>query len=334
MRFLSICLCLSVFVTFVSAQEKVRIDEGPVMAFTKYNQVPGKEYNDGKLYLEEPVFLQKGDWLNVCAISSEKRLYVLLFDFAEKKYIRVSDDSIYQSSNWHGNLTWTCNRTDTFAIMIAVSVERGDPEDWYSSVKIDTPKISFTISRYRKPASDPGLGWSFPQRLSYLSNHWMAGFRAMPRKANPQSVKNGKPAYEYFPEIPVTLLDSMGASVMELGYSRHNSYFQYTADMPYKKAKEVYNKLQGLLKQNTSKMEVTNFNAPNQFRRVNELETTLFFIKIPAKKVPVEYFLFNKAGPGFANIPISLFLFGNKEWAKVLIVMGEDGDDIYDIGIN
>lgn len=218
--------------------------------------------------------------------------------------------------------------------MIAAPVTRGDPDDWFYNREIDTPRISFSISSFRNSASYPNLGWSFRQRLSYLSNHRTAGFRAMPRKANPKSVSNGKPPYAYFPKIPVTLLDSMGVSVMELGYDHHHNYFQYTADMLYKKDKDVYNQIQGLLKVSTNKMEVTNFNAPNQFRRINELETTYFYLKIPAKKVPMEFNLFNKAEPGFANIPISLFLLGNNESAKVLIVMGEDGDDIYDIGID
>lgn len=316
----------------VTAQGKVNIEEGPVFAYSKYDQTPRQEYNDGKLYLTENIFLQKDDWLNVQAISREVRLFVLLYDLKERKYLRLSDDSLFISPFWKTALSWTSSRTDSFAIMIAAQVDRGS-DDMFSDEKIDTPKISFTISRYRSAADKPDWGMSFSERLAYLGNHWTAGYRCMPRQSNPKSELKGKPAYEFFPDAPLTLIDSMGASIMKLGYNHHNSYFQYTLDMPYAKAKAIYGKLQGLLKQATDKTVIEDFNSPNHLSRVNELALTNFYIKVQRKFVPVEFNLFTPAPAGFAYIPVSLFLLGDKTNAKVLLVMGEDGDDIYDIGM-
>jgi len=313
------------------AQEKAKFSIGPVEAITRTDQHP-TYYKDGKLYLIEDISLQKGDWLTVHAKSRDKRLYIFLYDPQKREYLKASDDSLYYAATWHGFFSWTAPQTDSLALIIATEIDKNE-DDFMDIPHIDTPQISYTLARYRSSASTPHTGWSFSERLSYLCNHWIAGYRAMPRQENPQSKINGKPAYEYIPVSPVTLHDSMGASVMHLGYDRHQSYFQYSGNLTYSKAKEMYKQLQGQLKRATDKEEITNFNDPSQFRRQLELESSTYYIKIPENKVPVEYHFLKPAGKGFVYIPVSLFLIGNKTEAKVLVVMGEIGDDIYDIGI-
>ncbi len=314
------------------AQEKVKITDGPVDAITRIDQLPTYSFNDGKLFLKEMLYLQNGDWLTVQAKSRDKRLFILLYDLQKKEYLKVSDDSLYNSGSWQCFLSFTSPRTDSFSLIIAAKESDYEYDEWVRE-KIDTPHISYTIAKYHSSYPAPNSGWNFTARLSYLCNHWTAGFRAMPRQENPQSKINGKPAYEYIPVTPVTLHDSMGASVMKLAYNHHQSYFQYSGAMPYQKARELYKQLQEQLKKATDKEEITNFNAPNQFRRKLELEASMYFIRVPKDKVPVEYFFLKSAGEGFLYIPVSLFLFGDKTDAKVLVVMGENGDDIYDIGI-
>ncbi len=68
-------------------------------------------------------------------------------------------------------------------------------------------------------------------------------------------------------------------------------------------------------------------------RRIKELATAYFGIKIPVSQAPPEYFYLENAGKNLVYLRVSLFLFGDKQKAKVLVVMGEAGSDIHDIGL-
>lgn len=287
-------------------------------------------FNDEKPYLKETVYLEKGDQLVAYAQSRASRLYILLYDLAAGKYIRASDDSIWQSPYYRCTLTQVIPRSDSFSIMIAGEADPDANEEGWTRSEVDTPRIDYTITAYRKSADNPAATWDLRQRLSYLCNHWTSGFRVMPKLANEEQKKSQKGVREYFPQAPVTILDSMGASLQTLNYGKTLVYFQFTPDLPYTRAKAIYDKLQAQLKGVTDKSEIQTFK--DGARRIKELATTYFSLKIPANKVPVDYYLIDDAGKGYKYLPINLFLFGTKEEAKVLVVMGEIGSDIYDIG--
>ncbi len=330
MQKLLLPVAIILFATFHTAgQGKADISQGPVLSYTKKDQVPGNKFiGDYKLYLKEQVYLEKDDWLVTHAQNRDSRLYVMLFDKKNGKYLQVADDSLYQPPYWRCTLSYIIPRTDTFQVMIATELDWGDEEDY--NPKIDTPKIDYTLAIYRPRLNNPTTSWNFTQRLSYLCNHWTAGFRAMPGEYQERPMKSGKPLREILPEDPVTVLDSMGASIQVLNSGKILAYFQYTADMPYSRAKTMYDKLLTQLKSATSKAEVKTFK--DGMRRMNELATAYFSLKVPAGKVPIDYSFTDDAGAGYKYLPVNLFLFGTDKQAKVMVVMGEISSDIYDVG--
>jgi len=121
----------------------------------------------------------------------------------------------------------------------------------------------------------------------------------------------------------------MNVSLQVLGHNGKLVYFMYTNDEPYSQAKKLYDELYTKLKAATDKASISDL---SQMRRVNEMATAYFSLKVPEIKKPIEFYLFGEAGKGFEYLPINLFLYGTKEKAKVLVVLGEPDSDIYDIG--
>jgi hypothetical protein len=266
---------------------------------------------------------------------------IYVYDRQAKKYIRAAEDTTRRNPSYETTLTWVAERSDSFDIMLAGRFDKSiydEGDSWVDPPKKDTPKLSYTIGILRAAKAEVDPAWDFRKRLSYVANHWTAGFTAMPRTANEEQEKSGKPIREYLPEAPVAVLNEMGVSIQVFGYgyqdkgNAHQAYFMFTADEPYAKAKATYDKLVAMLKPITDFVEVKNMNDPNSLRRVGELATARFALKVPNHKAPIDYWFLEDAGKGFKKLPISLFLFGDKQKAKVMIVLGEASDDIYDMG--
>lgn len=333
---------LPVTLVIGATAQKVDINNGPVTAFTKTNVKPGNRLGDQRLYHNEKVFLKKGDWLVAKAGTRNSRpISIDVYDRSLKKYVKSVEDTVRHELAAHyfrSELAFEATRTDTFDVLFDINYQNEMLEidklleaSWGTvDGKLDTVAIDFTIAVLNSSWRPKDTSWGFSQRLSYVCNNWTAGFSTIPKTYDEEEWKKSKKITAYYPVDPIALDDEMHVSLQLLSHDSKMVYFMYTEDKPYTEAKKIYDQLSAKLKPLTDKISVSNL---SEIARINELATTYFSIKIPEEKKPFEFFLLENAGKGFVYLPVNLFLFGDKQKAKVLVVVGEPGSDIYDIGL-
>lgn len=340
LRMTSVILFLASGVA-ANAQIKVNINNGPVQAYSKYNAKPSKRLGKNRLYLQEKVWLRKGDWLVAKAGTRFSRpVSIDVYDRISKKYVSTDEDTVLLSANVYkhrSEVNFQANRTDTFDILFNINYKNELVEsdkmvtDSYGSYsgELDTVSIDYTIAILKNDWQPGDTSWNFQQRLSYICNNWTAGFSTIPKTYDTKELDKYKRILQYYPTNPVSIDNRMGVSLMAFSHGSKLVYFMYSQEVPYAEAKKLYDELAAKLKVATDKFEVSNL---SDMKRINELATTYFKLKIPEEKKPFEFFLFGDAGKGFQYLPINLFLYGTKQMAKVLVVVGEPDSDIYDIG--
>jgi len=329
------CLLLMTSVA-LQAQPKAGILNGPVSTIIKKDVPLLKPLGKSRKYISQAVYLQKDDWLVVMAQSSGNPVSIDVYDRQIGKYISTIEDTTKHAlwgKTWRSVLLFRIPRTDTFDVLCNALKKEPliphDEDDEYSSSVADTVFVDFSVARLNTSWQPADTNWGMLQRLNYLASNWTAGFRTVAKTYDKErAAKEGK-ITEYFPDLQIAVDRRLQSSIIPLGYDRMLVYFMYTADTTYAAAKSLYDDLAKKLKPLTDYSKVADMSG---YHRVNELATTYFGIKIPESQVPPEYFLPEKAGKNQVYLPVSLFLYGNKQKAKVLVVMGETGSDIYDIG--
>ena len=329
------CLLLMTSVA-LQAQSKAGILNGPVSTIIKKDVPLLKPLGKSRKYISQAVYLQKDDWLVVMAQSSGNPVSIDVYDRQIGKYISTIEDTTKHAlwgKTWRSVLLFRIPRTDTFDVLCNALKKEPliphDEDDEYSSSVADTVFVDFSVARLNTSWQPADTNWGMLQRLNYLASNWTAGFRTVAKTYDKErAAKEGK-ITEYFPDLQIAVDRRLQSSIIPLGYDRMLVYFMYTADTTYAAAKSLYDDLAKKLKPLTDYSKVADMSG---YHRVNELATTYFGIKIPESQVPPEYFLPEKAGKNQVYLPVSLFLYGNKQKAKVLVVMGETGSDIYDIG--
>lgn len=334
----SLIIC-QLTVCSADAQTKIDINNGPVKAFSKNNGKPSERLGKTRLFLYESVWLKKGDWLVAKAGSRSKPVSIDVYDRVTKKYVKTDEDTLKHPLNtfhYRSELTFQANRSDTFDVLLSVNynvdlIELGQRESQsygFLTGSVDTALVDYTIAVLNSQWEPKDTNWSFQQRLSYICNNWTAGFSAIPKVYNKEEFEKSKKVVAYYPVDPIAIDDRLNVSLQVLSNGSTLVYFMYTNDEPFAQAKKMYDELFAKLKAATDKASVSNL---SKLRRVNELETSYFQLKIPADKRPFEYLSFFGNEKESQYLPINLFLFGTKQKAKVLVVIGEPDSDIYDI---
>jgi len=322
------------------AQLIVNINNGPVQAFSKYDCKPSKRLGKSRLYLNEKVWLKKGDWLVAKAgCHSRRPVSIDVYDRVSGKYVSTNEDTVLHTFGlirYRSELIFQANRTDTFDVLFNINYkneivelenEMNDSYGFYSR-SLDTASIDYTIAILNQDWQPKDTSWGFQQRLSYICNNWTAGFSTIPKTYDKNELEKYKKILAYYPTNPVPLDNQMAVSLQLLDHGNKLIYFMYSKDEPYVQAKKLYDELFVKLKAATDKYKISNL---SDMRRINELATTYFMVKIPYEKKPFEFYLYEDAGKGFRYLPINLFLYGNKQSAKVIVAIGEGSSDVYDI---
>ncbi len=332
------CFCCLLLLTSLAsqAQPKAGILNGPVSTIIKKEVPLLKPLGKSRKYISQAVYLQKDDWLVVMAQSSGNPVSIDVYDRQIGKYISTIEDTTKHAlwgKTWRSVLLFRIPRTDSFDVLCNALKKEPliphDEDDEYSSSRADTVFVDFSVARLNTSWQPADSNWGMLQRLNYLASNWTAGFRTVAKSYDKErAAKEGKIS-EYFPDLQIAVDRRLQSSIIPIGQGRKLVYYMYSADTTYAAAKSFYDELGKKLKPLTDYSKVTDMSG---YHRVNELATTYFGIKIPASQVPPEYFLPEKAGKNQVYLPVSLFLYGNKQKAKVLVVMGETGSDIYDIG--
>lgn len=324
-----------------ASAQKADILNGPVTAFTKTDVKPANRLGKQRLYHNEKVFLEKGDWLVAKAGSrGNKPVSIDVYDRSLKKYVQSVEDTVRHDlvpHRFRTELVFQAGRTDTFDVLFdinykqeMVEIDKLAEDSWGTVTgQLDTVAIDFTLAVTDASWQPKDSTWGFSQRLSYICNNWTAGFSTIPKTYDKEEWQKSKTITAYYPLDPVALDDRMGVSLQLLSHNSKLVYFMYTEDKSYAEAKRIYDELSDKLKRITDKATVSDL---SEMKRINELATTYFALKIPKEKRPFEFFLFGDAGKEYDHLPVNLFLFGDKQKAKVLIVVGEPDSDIYDLG--
>ena len=333
------CFCCLLLMTIVAlqAQPKAGILNGPVSTIIKKEVPLLKPLGKSRKYISQAIYLQKDDWLVVMAQSSGNPVSIDVYDRQIGKYISTIEDTTKHAlwgKTWRSVLLFRIPRTDTFDVLCNALKKEPliphDEDDEYSSSEADTVFVDFSVARLKTSWQPTDTNWGMLQRLNYLASNWTAGFRTVAKSYDKEkAAKEGK-ITEYFPDAQIAIDDRLHCSIFPLGYGRKLVYYMYSTDTTYAAAKSLYDELGKKLKPLTDYSKISDMSG---FRRVNELATTYFGIKIPESQAPPEYFYLEKAGKNQVYLPVSLFLYGNKQKAKVLVVMGEADSDIYDIGL-
>lgn len=328
------CLLLLVVVT-LRAQTKAGISKGPVTTIIQQEVPLLKSLGSTRKYVSQAVYVKKDDFLVVMARSSDNPISVDIYDRQSKKYIYSLEDSSKHdlwTKRYRTVLAVQMPRSDSFDVLCSAKRDPSDYEDEgdeFSSAVGDTMFADISVARLNTAWQPSDTNWGMIQRLNYLASHWTAGFRTVAKSYDKdKAAKEGK-ITEYFPEAQIAIDERMQCSIFPLSSGQQMVYFMYSNDTTYAAAKALYDELSRKLKPITDYAKVSDLSS---MRRKNELATTYFGIKIPASKAPPEYFFLESAGKNQVYLPVSLFLFGDKQKAKVLVVMGEAGSDIYDIG--
>ena len=329
----SSCCLLLIVALALQAQPKAGIKNGPVTAIIK-NDVPLlKPLGSTRKYVSHAIYLQKDDWLVVMAQSSDNPVSIDVYDRQSKKYIYSLEDTTKHplwNKTWRSVIAYRVPRTDSFDVLC--NARKKEPlfdDDEFSSSEPDTVFADYSIARLRADWQPSDTNWGMLQRLNYLASNWTAGFRTIAKSYDrDKAAKDGK-ITEYFPDAQIAIDERLHCSIFPISQGEMLVYYMYSTDTTYAAAKSLYDELAKKLKPLTDYSKISDL---SDMRRKNELATTYFGIKIPASQVPPEYFFVESAGKNQVYLPVSLFLFGDKQKAKVLVVMGEASSDIYDIG--
>lgn len=328
----SLC-CLFLFVVAsLRAQTKAGILNGPVTTSIQKDVPLLKSLGSTRKYVNQAVYVKKDDWLVVMAQSSDNPVSVDVYDRQTKKYIFSLEDTA-KHDLWYRRyrtvLAVQMPRTDSFDVLCSARRKGSLDEDEFSSSEEDTMFADFSVARLNAGWQPSDTNWGMVQRLNYLASHWTAGFRTVAKTYDKdKAAKDGK-ITEYFPDDQIAIDDRLRCSIFPLSYGKQFAYFMYSTDTTYAAAKALYDELSRKLKPITDYAKVSDLSS---MRRVKELATTYFGIRIPSAKVPPEYSFLESAGKNQVYLPVSLFLFGDKQKARVIVVMGEAGSDVYDIG--
>jgi hypothetical protein len=315
----------------LQAQPKAGILNGPVTAINKEEVPLLKPLGSTRKYISQAIYLQKDDWLVVMAQSSGNPVSIDVYDRQSKKYIYSLEDTAKHplwQKNWRSVLAVRIPRSDSFDVLCSArnTVSEFDDE---SSSDTDTVFADFSVARLNTSWQPSDTNWGMLQRLNYLASHWTAGFRTVSKTYDKDKAARDGKITQYFPEAQIAVDERLGSSIFPLAQGQKLVYFMYSTDTSYAAAKSLYDDLSKKLKQYTDYSKISDL---SDMRRKNELATTYFGIKIPARQAPPEYSFLEAAGKNMVFLPVSLFLFGDKQKAKVLVVMGEAGSDVYDIG--
>lgn len=326
------CLFLFVVIT-MQAQSKAGIANGPVTTIIQKEVPLLKPLGSTRKYVSQAIYLKKDDWLVVMAQSSGNPVSVDVYDRQSKKYIYSLEDTTRHalwSNTWRTVLAVKVPRTDSFDVLCnARNKESLFDDDEFSSSSADTVFADFSIARLNAAWQPSDTSWGMLQRLNYLASHWTAGFRTVAKSYDKDKAARDGKITEYFPEDQIAIDSRLHCSIFPLSRGQQLVYFMYSNDTSYAAAKALYDELSRKLKLITDYAKISDLSS---MRRAKELATTYFGIKIPESKIPPEYSFLEAAGKKQVYLPVSLFLFGDKQKAKVLVVMGEAGSDVYDIG--
>lgn len=333
LRKASSCCLLLIISLALQAQPKAGIQYGPVTTIIKNNVPLLNSLGTTRKYVSQAIYLQKDDWLVVMAQSSDNPVSIDVYDRQSKKYIHSMEDTVQHDDwdkTWRSIIAYRIPRTDSFDVLC--NARKKVPlfaDDEFSSSVADTVFADFSIARLRADWLPSDTNWGMRQRLNYLASNWTAGFRTISNSYDKDKAAKDGRITEYFPDVQIAIDDRLHSSIFPFSRGQKLVYFMYSTDTTYAVAKSLYDELSKKLKVLTDYSHISDL---SDMRRVNELATTYFGIKIPASQVPPEYFFTESAGKNHVYLPVSLFLFGNKQRAKVLVVMGESDSDIYDIG--
>lgn len=316
----------------LQAQLKATLQNGPVTATTKKNIPFVKYMGNNRKGVKEVVYLQKDDWLVVMAESSNSPVGIDIVDRQSRKTVKTIESTERHTTwvkSWRSVLTFQAPSTDSFDVLCNARIPETSVEDDMIGSDPDTVFANYNIARLKSSWQPADTNWGLRQRLNYLACNWTAGFRTVSKVYDKEkAAKEGK-ITEYFPESQVAVDDRMQCSIFPLSQGQKMVYFMYSQDTTYAAAKAFYDELSQKLKAATDYFKVSDLTSS---RRKNELATTYFGIKIPSSQVPPDYFFVESAGKNQVYLPVSLFLYGDKQKARVLVVMGESTSDVYDIG--
>ncbi len=328
-----LALSLSVlFIAIVASTQKATINNGPVNAITKKNFKPSKPLGKTRFYTSETVYLEKGSYIIGKAICKGKPVSIDVYDRVTRKYVKsVEDTTKREYKPFRSELYFQVPRTDSFDVLFSVKrdVDPTDKDDWFSTWKEDTTAISFTVATYSPSWQPADTNWGFQQRVSYICNNWTAGFSGIPKKYDEERAKKEGRILEYYPVSPIAIDDRLQTALQVFDKGEDLVYSMFSETLPLAEAKALYNELSGKFR---SVMDKTDVKDMKKGQRTNELASTYFSLKVPESRSPFEFFFIEEAGKGYNYLPINLFLFGDKQKAKVLVFVGEESSDVYDIG--
>jgi hypothetical protein len=328
-----ILLCSFLFISAISlqAQNKATTNYGPVTAFTKSRIKPKTPLGKTRLIVHEKAFLKKGDWLAAKVKSQVKPAHIDLYDRVQNAYIKTADDSSRHDEwvyKYQTELYFQAPREDTFDIVISIK-KKIEPEDFDEGTVWspgDTTALDYTVGILNSSWQPSDTNWTFQQQLSYLCNHWTAGFNLVHKTFDEDKAKQKGKVTEYFPDLPITIDKRLSPSIQVMDRGQSLVYFMHSQFDTYAKAKQLFDELSAKLKGATDRVNVYDL---SKMSRLYEMANSQFSIKIPDTKAPCDYAMIGSAGSGYSYLPVNMVLYGNKQQARVIVTLGAGDSSIF-----